>query len=373
MEGNSGVSRVELSRQLSIAPSTIGTHVDHLVQTGFLRERRGETVAAGRPPTMVELNPEAGQFIGVDLDAREVYGVSVDFAQRLLRDRTETIGTRESADEVIDRIGRVIQDVRDQSRDLLGIGIAVPGTVDISTGRVLRYRYIRGWQDIALADEITSRFGVPVCIENNMRTMAFAERCFGQAKTTDDFVCLGIRSGIGAGVFINGEIHRGSSGMAGEVGVWPCDAIRFTGEAKDSDCTLEEFASLRAIMDRLADSVRSGSSTDLQLVRNRVSMEGLFAAIEIADPLVLHVLRQAAEVVGRAVAQMSLLLAPEKIIISGPLATATDAFMTPLREAIEQILNSHQSPIPTVLASELGTLAGALGAATLAIQTWKPG
>ncbi len=367
-----GVSRVELARQLSIAPSTVGSYVDRLVRTGLLRERRGETASAGRPPTIVQLNPEAGQFIGIDLDAREVYGTSVDFAQRLLRDRTEMIGTRESAKEVIDRIGRVIEDVRDQSRDLLGIGIAVPGTVDIATGRVIHYRHIPNWKNISLADEISSRFGVPVRIENNMRAMAFAERCFGQAKTTDDFVCLGVRSGIGAGIFIGGQIHRGSNGSAGEIGIWPCESFGQNGDPESSTCTLEEVASLRAILERLARGARDKRGTSLKLVRSRVTMDELFMAIESGDRFVLRTLREAASVIGRAVAQMSLVIDPEQIIVSGPLASVDQAFVAPLRDAVEDSLARHDSRVPTVLASQLGSLAGALGAATLAIESWQP-
>lgn len=367
-----GVSRVELARQLSIAPSTVGTYVDRFVRNGMLRERKGKVVSAGRPPTIVELNPEAGQFIGIDLDAREVYGTSVDFAQRLLRDRTEMIAARESATEVIDRIGRVIEDVKDQSRDLLGIGIAVPGTIDIETGRITHYRHIRGWQDIALADEVASRFGVPVRIENNVRTMAFAERCFGQAKTIDDFICLGIRSGIGAGIFINGQIYRGANGAAGEIGVWPCQAIDDTSEHTKSRRTLEEVASLPAIFERLSHLVRSGQSTTLKLVRNRVTMIELQSAIEACDPIVLQSLREAAAVIGRAVAQISLFADPQQIIVSGPLAAANEAFITPLRDSVASSLGSNRSRAPTIVASQLGPLAGALGAATLAIQSWRP-
>jgi len=366
------ISRVELARQLSIAPSTVGSYVDRLISTGFLCERKGKSVSAGRPPTIVELNPEAGQFIGIDLDARHIYGVSVDFAQRLLRDRTEMISARESAHDVIKHICRVIEDVKSQSRDLLGIGIAVPGTVDISKGRVLHYRHIRGWRDIDLADKIASHFNVPVRIENNVRTMAFAERSFGQAKRTDSFVCLCIRSGIGAGIFVNGEIFRGFSGLAGEIGMWPCENTVTTGNDSHQDPRLEEIASLRAILNYLAKTIKSGRSTSLKLVRNRVTVEALFEAIKAGDQLVLNTLRDAAKVVGKAVAQMSLLIDPEKIIVSGPMAAAVDSFVVPLRESVEHHLPRNHPLVPKISASQLGPLAGALGAAALAVEAWQP-
>ena len=361
----SSISRVELARQLSVAPSTVGTHVDHLVRVGLLRERKGESVSAGRPPTIVELNPEAGQFIGIDLDARQMYGASVDFSQRLLRDRTEMIAARETAEEVVERIGDVIEDVRDQSRELLGIGIAVPGTVDVSSGRVVHYRHIRGWQDFPLAEEVSSRFDVPVCIENNVRTMAHAEHCFGQAKALQHFVCLGIRSGIGAGIFIDGEIYRGIDGLAGEIGIWP------SGCGKDNQ-TLEEIASLRAITERLSQAVRSGKAKNLKRTRNRVTMEGVIAAVQAGDPVVLKVLRESAQAIGRAITQVSLVVNPELVILCGPLAVLDDAFIAPVQEMVNDLIRPHRREVPSIVASKLGPLAGALGAATLAIEGWKP-
>ena len=184
------VSRVELSRQLSLAPSTIGIHVDRLMDQGFLRQGHQQESTSGRPATLVELNPDAGQFVGIDLDSRQVHGVSVDFAQRLLRDRTVSVRSNASAENVMDLIESVIEDVKDQSRELLGIGIGVPGTVDIEQGIGVHYQFIKGWRDLPVSKRLQDRFQVPVHLENNIRSMALAERWFGQGKETDNYICL---------------------------------------------------------------------------------------------------------------------------------------------------------------------------------------
>ncbi|QGJ69945.1 Hypothetical protein PBC10988_16340 [Planctomycetales bacterium 10988] len=362
-----GVSRVELARQLSIAPSTVGIHVDRLVDQGYLRNGERPESTAGRPPTLIELNPEAGQFIGIDLDSRQVYGASVDFAQRLLRDRTVSVKSNESAEGVLKIIEEVINDVKDRSRNLLGIGIAVPGTVDGAKGMALHYRYIRGWQNLPLAERLQDRFGVPVSLENNIRAMAMAERWFGQGKTVDDYLCLGIRSGIGSGMVLGGELFRGPHNFAGEIGAWPCRSACGT-ESK----TLEEVASLRAMLRQLTKSVRAGNATSLTLRRNRVTIDAMLAAAEENDPLVKKVLREAAVAVGRAVAQMTLLIDPEMIIVAGPIANTNDAFLAPLRDTIEHLLPPMHAQMPKVVVSELGDLVGALGAAALAVHAWQP-
>lgn len=361
-----GVSRVELATALSVAPSTIGIHVDRLMSRGYLKEEVLETGSAGRPPKLVQVNPEAGQFIGIDLDAREIYGVSVDFSQRLLRDRTASVLSSVSAEEVLNEVDRVIDDVRDRHRPLLGVGFALPGAVDSVNGTGVHYQYIRGWKDLKIAERYSQRLQVPISIENNIRTMALAEQRFGMARHVDNVLCIGIRSGIGSGILIKGHLFRGPAGMAGEIGGWPI-------ELKDGQITtLEKVASLRTLLTDLAAAVRAGRPTCLKLVRNQLTRESLFAAIEAGDSLTCHKLHQAAKSVGIAVAQMTLLLNPQKIVICGPLAAATDAFVTPLRETLENSLPSHLSHTPEVTASELGDLVGAFGAAALIARQWQP-
>lgn len=362
---NSGVSRVELSRQLAIAPSTIGIHVDRLVGEGFLREGPQIRSGAGRPPTVVELNPGAGQFIGVDLDAREIYGVCVDFAQQLIGERVEPIGAGDHADDVVSGIAAVIDSVRDTKQELLGIGLAVPGVVDVERGIGRHYEFIDGWKDIEIAQRISSRFHVPVAIENNIRSMALAERWFGIASQIENFVSLGVRSGIGAGVFIDGELYRGQAGLAGEIGSWP-----LAGQASHADglagdrMTLEKVASLRAIQQRVAELKTSESTAD-------VTIESVLNRAEQNDRAVLEIFDRAADAIGLVVAQLSLVLNPQQIIVCGPLAGLRDVFIEPLQRATASALAHAHAQCPRVVGSTLGQNIGALGAAACAAHQWR--
>ncbi len=360
-------SRVELARQLSIAPSTVGIHVDRLVELGFLRQGLRKESASGRPATLVELNPEAGQFIGIDLDSREVHGVSVDFAQRVLRDRTVPVRSNESASNVLKMIESVIDDVRDQSRELLGIGIGVPGTVDIKQGIGIHYQFIRGWKNIPLAKRLQDRYLVPVHIENNIRTMALAERWFGQGKEIANYICLGIRSGIGSGVILNGELFRGSHHFAGEIGSWPC---AIAGEEKIA--SLERVASLSAILHKMTEGVRAGKSTSLCLFRGRVTVDAMLEAVSQNDKFCCDILESAGKLIGQVIVQMALMLDPQKIILAGPITKTGDAFLSPLRKNLTNLLPAMHAKEPEVSYSELGELVGALGAAALSVHAWQP-
>ncbi len=158
-----GVSRIELAREMGLAPSTIGMYVDRLIADGVLREGKKCQSSAGRPPTTLELNPHMGQFVGVDFDARQVSATAIDFSHESLHRCRETIQAADSADCVVEQIKQAIADVAGQERRLLGIGVGVPGTVDNERGVAVDYEFIRGWREIPLADQLRKSSEFP-CI-----------------------------------------------------------------------------------------------------------------------------------------------------------------------------------------------------------------
>lgn len=357
------LSRVSLARELGVAPSTVGLHVDQMIGEGFLTETVASPSSRGRPPTLLELNPVAGQFIGVDFDARTMFATSVDFAQQKLKSQSDAIRHDDNADGVTQRMAAVIDEVADSDRPVLGIGVAVPGTVDAERGLGLSYRFIRGWRNVPLVDSLFTRFEVPVELENNIRTMALAERLFGQCRDVDNFICVGVRSGIGSGLVINGELYRGPSGNAGEIGSWPCHSAN-----ESSLNTLEDVGSLRAILNELAIAIQAGEHSSISLTRNRVTVDGMLAAARASDALTLRVLEQAADKVGRVVAQISVLLNLQRVVIAGPLVDAGEAWIGPLCRTVHRLFPQSGLAIEV---STLGESAGAMGAAALAVSRWE--
>lgn len=361
-------SRVQLARRLSLAPSTVGIYVDRLIGEGYLREGQKIQAGSGRPATVVELNPHAGEFIGVDFDARLIVATSIDFSQNVQRRAQRTVLASDSTPDVLAKIEDVIRELTGPTA-LLGIGVAVPGAVDSERGIARHYEYIPGWQDVPLVDVLSQRFGVPVHLENNIRSFALAEQWFSQRPAVSNYICLGIRSGIGAGVVIDGQLHRGSDGLAGEIGSWPCLAAGSDGTYQT--VTLERLASVRALLNRLTDEVQRGTSTTLKLYRGRVTLDELLRAAQESDPLVLRSLHDAAEAVGRVIAQCSLLLNPDRVVIAGPLAELTEAFLEPISRSVDLYAVPQHAKKPEIVASSFGDYGGALGAAALAVHQWR--
>jgi glucokinase len=356
------VSRSELAKRMELAPSTVGQYVDRLIDSGFLREGRKVVLPAGRPPTVLELNPAAGQFVGVDFEARQLWVTVVDFAQQPLGESKVPIRSSDTADHVLAKIEHAIAEALSRRGPLLGIGVGVPGAVDPQRGIGVHYEFIRGWNDVPLRQRLTERFRVPVHLENNIRAMALAEELFGHGRGVSDFVCVGIRSGIGAGIVVDGRLHTGPSHLAGEIGGWPCGR----------GSTLEQRASISSLIATLETAARKGQATSLELRRDRLMLDDVLRVARNGDALVLRALRRMGQTIGEVFAQLNLLLNPQRIIIGGPLASFEAEFVQVVRETVEPSAASRHATMPVIVGSQLGEFAGALGGAALAARHWSP-
>jgi N-acetylglucosamine repressor len=373
-----GISRIELSRKLQLAPSTVGNYVSRLITEGFLAESVLAGIEAGRPPTALRLDPDGGQFIGVDFEARNIMAMAVDFSDRPLRQAHKSIRESDTVAQIIEKIEQAIAEVLpDNKSRFLAIGVGVPGFVDPNKGIAIHYKYLNNWRNVALAEPLAKRFGVPVYLENNVRSMALAELWFGQGKGMEDFVCIGIRSGIGAGIVAGGRQQRGAEYRAGEIGRWRCPwprrpAARFFKTGNATDVELQEVASVRAIVEAL-ERARGGKEKSLLTAHSdSLAFADVVRAARQRDRLTLQVIEFAAEILGWAVADLALVLNPSRVILAGPLTVLGDTLLNPLRARAEQILGASGADVPSIVNSTMGEYSGALGAAALAVHEWKP-
>jgi N-acetylglucosamine repressor len=381
VRGHPGISRIALARSLQIAPSTVGNYVGRLMSEGFLVESEKSEGETGRPRTALRLNPDGGEFIGVDFEARNMMAMAVDFSDRPLKQAHKTIQKTDSVAQIITKIEQAIEEVLPDNRNrLLAIGIGVPGLVDANKGMALQYKYIPRWKDVSLAKPLAKKFGVPVYLENTVRSMALAELWFGQGRGQRDWLCIGIRSGIGAGIVAGGQLQRGTADRAGEIGRWrgprPAHAAAqfFTNPAAPATDTfeLQEVASVRAILAALERARQSKGRTLLPRQDEPLEFTDVVRAARQRDELTLQVLDIASEMLGWAVAQLAFALNPSRIIMAGPLTLLGDILLQPIRKRAEEILNGSGADVPAIVNSTMGEYSGALGAAALAVHEWKP-
>lgn len=352
------ISRVELSRELDIVPSTAGIYVDRLIEGGFLMEAEADSRGMGRPPKLLSLNPEGGSFVGVDFEARNIMAMRVDFSQRPVAEARRAVAPSDGAAKIMREIESVTAEVMGRGcRDVLGIGIGLPGAIDPASGIALEYDRVSGWRNVPIGPKLAKRFGVPVFLENNIRSMALAEMWFGSGRGLQDFICLGTRSGIAAGIVIGGQLLRGHANGAGEVGRWRCSP---RGER------LEDVASLSAILGT-REMGRGGARGN---GGSAATIDGFHAMVAGGDRRASRKLRRIAGWHGWAVQHLIDLFDPERVILAGPLAGLGESFMCPVREAVRRLSPGRE--LPEIAPSTLGEYNAALGAAALALHQWIP-
>ncbi len=376
-----GISRVTLARNLQIAPSTAGHYVGRLIAEGFLAESAKVECEGGRPPTALQLSPDGGQFIGVDFEARNIMAMAIDFSNRPLKHAHQEIRAADSVPEIMAKIEKAIAGVlpADRSR-LLAIGVGVPGLVDPARGIALKYKYIKGWEHISLAGPLAGHFGVPVYLENTIRSMALAELWFGQGRGLADWLCIGIRSGLGVGIVAGGQLQRGATHRAGEIGHWLCPesaqtAARFFANpdgAASPALELQEIVSVRAILAALERARTAGQKTLLAGHNGPITFLDVLQAARQQDRLTVQVIEIAAATLGWAVSQLTLTLNPSQVILAGPLTLLGETMLEPVRRCAEEILKTSDAAMPRIVNSTMGEFSGALGAAALAVDKWKP-
>lgn len=351
-------SRTTLAKALGISPSTTGLYVDHLIAEKYLNESGLNQGPMGRPRRLLSTQANAGWFAGVEFNAQRIQAVGVDFSGGLKVSEEVILPADVMADEVVKSILECVAKLaKEMQGPLLSVGIGVPGLVDAQAGVGLYYAFIPDWQLVPLVERIGSKLKVPVILQNNLRAIALAERWFGMGHSLNDYVILGPRSGFGVAIVQDGRVTEGAHHAAGEVGRWLWPLMDPAGGGQELHHALSAPATWR----RLAGV---GEKTNLP----EDLRAGLAAVAESAGPQWDAVCGDYARVIGL----LHLIIDTGVFILHGPLTMLGERFCHSITEAACALMPALRDAGLKVVPSTLGDNAGALGAASLAMEAWSP-
>jgi predicted NBD/HSP70 family sugar kinase len=221
------------------------------------------------------------------------------------------------------------------------------------------------WEGHLGLDDLGTLLGVPLMIDNDANLGALAEHWWGAGRGADDIAYIKVATGIGSGHVIGGEIYRGATGVAGEIG-----HISIDPQGKTCVCGLQgclvTLAGGHALVERAAELAEA--YPDSPLAGRPCTVAEIEAAALAGDALAIAVAQEAAAHLGRAVAGMMNLLNPSLVIVGGDLARLGDLLLDPLRETILKRTLVSSVAAAELRASDLGPLAVAIGAATLVLK-----
>jgi predicted NBD/HSP70 family sugar kinase len=371
-------SRADLARSTGLSKPTVNGAVELLLEHGYLLEAADGTGEDGRPPRpgrrprLLRFASSVGHVLGIDIGANKVLVAVADLSGAVLaleRRRTTARGRRNPEALlaiVTDAADRALEAAEVPRASLKAVGVGTPGVVDPDSGRITLAPQLAGWEGIKLAARLEPVFGCPVLVDNEVRLSLLAEQWQGAAKGVEHAFLVQIGVGIGGGVLLGGEVHRGASGAAGEIGYLP---FFDDEEPADGLGPFEHAAGGRAFA-RLAQRAvaeANGATALLELAGGdpaAIDAETVFAAAALADPVAIRVLEELLGRLARGIAAAIVVLNPSLVIVGGGISRAGPSLLEPLERRIRALV-----PVaPRVVLSTLGDQAVALGAARSALD-----
>ena len=303
---------------------------------------------------------EQGVVVGIDVGGTKTALMVTDIAtgQDLDKDEFPTpvdVGPEAMISGLAKAVTKLLKRADHGPADLRAIGVAIPGLVSIDQGQVIMAGNLKGWFNIPLRDILTHELGVPVFVDQDAKVAALGEKWRGGAKDINNFVFLALGTGIGAGVVINGRLHRGFHNGSGEVGNFLMGR-EFLHEERGKHGNLELLVGGRAIRAE-AKEIAGEEMSAAEAIKDADDANDL---TEIAE--------RVADYVAIAVINITALLDPEAIIFGGGTAAAGEDLLDPVRVRVERELAIR----PALMRSVLGTEAQLHGAVFGALWQLDP-
>ncbi len=351
----SPISRARIAQKLNVSLPTVMRIVDSLVAENLVRTQSTSEWTGGRRRLLLEFNSNGHIVIGIDLSGTKIYGAIADLGGNILYEvelsRNGLLG-EENFNRLVEVVEILLKRPELKDRRLHGIGVGAPGVTRHREG-IVTWAASLDWRDYPLKAKLTERFDVPVMVDNDLNLATLGEYWFGAGQNTQTMVLAVVGSGLGAGLIINGMLHRGSHEASGEVG----DIIlsrKSLGKAYAGVGVLESLASETAIVKRahelLKDHLAPADLADL-------TAETIFKAMERGEGWAKTVVDESLDYLAVMVANLASILDPDVIILSGGTITTSD-LATPVSERIEGTIPFT----PRIVRSQLGHRATVLGA-----------
>jgi glucokinase-like ROK family protein len=357
------LTQAAIARTTGLSAATVSNIVRELKELGTVEVR---TVSAGgRRARSVSLSSDAGIVVGVDFGHSHLRVAVGNLAHQVLAEEAEPFDVDASADQGFDRaeklVGRLLAAAGVDRRKIIGVGLGVPGPIDVVTGVLGSTAILPGWRGTNPREELAARVGVPVHVDNDANLGALGEFVWGSGRGSADLAYIKVASGVGAGLVINGQIYRGPGGTAGEIGHITLDESGPVCRCGNRGC-LETFTAARHVLPLL----HSSHGRDLTMRRVvQLAREG--------DPGCRRVVADIGRHIGSGVAQLCNLLNPSRVVLGGDLAEAGELALGPIRDSVGRYAIPSAARTLALVPGALGGRAEVLGALALALREMGEG
>jgi len=349
------ISGIMLSKLSGLAPKSVYEICDGLIQDGYLYEASIGSSGGGRKPVMLSLRPDYYYSIGIDIDVGMVRAVLMDITSTVkfeLNERVDGINYEVYLGLMVKLIKTLYKRNKTDASKLLGVGLSVPGLIDIDSKKLIMAPNLK-WENKDLINDLKQHLSCNIFVENEAMSSAFCEKWLGECKNDKDFICINIKSGIGAGIYTCGKPYRGARGSAGEIGHIPLSENGPLCGCKNRGC-LETLASTNALLTNAKSAFEK-----------EITLDGLIALAQGKNKAAEEIFNNAAQYLGLAISFLVNTYNPSKIILGKDFTKYAKFELDVIIDKVNGTALKHNASAVRIQPSSFGERASVLGAAIL--------
>ena len=360
----------EIAKAVGVSLPTATSALNELIKAGIVKEIGKKDNSPGRIPMVYDLIPTAGYFVGVNPEMDCLALAASDFSGNLITEKVRVPYEYENTPESLERLGEIINEfiatLPLAKEEILQVCVNLAERVNPFEGRAYNmFTFLKE----SLTDKLTELIQLPVCIENDSRSMAFAEYCKGCCKGVKDVIFVNVCWGLGIGIIINGQLFYRKSGYSGEFGHMTAYNNNIICHCGKIGC-IETEVSGRALKRKLTEKILEGKTSILSdKVLNKkeeLSLQDILDAIAKEDVLSLATLQHIADELGKQLAGIINIFNPEMLVIGGEMSVTGDYLTLPVNMGIKKHSLNIMNEDSQIVTSELKDLAGITGACLMA-------
>lgn len=359
----------EISKEINISVPKTTSLITELIEEGLISDYGKFESTGGRKANLFGLIGDAGFILGVDVKKYYINIGLLNFKKQLIHQKSRITfkldNTAESLNQLIQIIQNFIKEVGIKKDKILSLGINLSGRINHTKG--YSYTFFH-FQEEPLSEIIQEKIGIKTYLENDSRAMAFGEFCNGEVNTEKNVLFVNLDYGIGLGILIDGKVYYGKSGFSGEFGHIPFFNNEIICHCGKKGC-LETEASGNALLRKFKEKIKLGSTSSV-LKKNKkvedITLTDLILAAQNEDVLIIELLAELGENLGKGLAVLINVFNPELIIIGGTLSETGEYLKLPIKSSINKYSLSLVNADTELKLSKLGEKAGIIGACLLA-------
>ena len=326
----------------------------------------------GRKPAIFGLSPDAGMIVSIEISRKfsrlAIFNLHNEQIGKILEIPFGLENTENILSILKKESDTLLSTNKIRKNSLLGYGITIPGLIDIKKG--ISYSYPQ-FGDRPISETFEELFGLSSFIEHDTKAMAMGEAWFGYARDKSNVLFINIGSGIGLGIFINGELYHGNSGFSGEFG-----HIQMNPEGELCYCgkigCLETIASGTALVKKSQMKIKNGKSSIISKLVDgdieKINLKTIIDAANNGDLFAIELIEEAGEYLAKGISILIHLFNPEAIIIGGEIAEAGNLITDPIRQKLNKYTMLRLKQDTRIVQSELKEKAGLMGTIPMVVN-----